>query len=151
MKNEAVMDKAKRKRLEAKGWRVGGVDAFLELTPAEAELVEIRTRLALAMLRLRKQSQLTQAQLAKVLETSQSRVAKLEANDASVSIDLMMHWLVRLGAGRADIGGLLAGATSEPSLRKLELAAAAARPAARPTSKRRRTASAQGQRRLASR
>jgi hypothetical protein len=42
------MDKVKKHRLEAKGWRVGGVDEFLNLTPEEKEYIDlIRSLIAL--------------------------------------------------------------------------------------------------------
>ncbi|BAZ82459.1 hypothetical protein PN497_24105 [Sphaerospermopsis kisseleviana CS-549] len=36
------MEKSKQERLEAKGWKVGTVAEFLELTPKEAALVEVK-------------------------------------------------------------------------------------------------------------
>ena len=75
------MDKNKRARLEARGWRVGNAADFLELTAEEAALVE--TKLALSgTVRDRRIAQgLSQAELAKRLHSSQSRVAKIEAAD----------------------------------------------------------------------
>lgn len=40
------MDKAKRKRLENSGWKVGSAEEFLKLTSAEAELVEMKVALS---------------------------------------------------------------------------------------------------------
>lgn len=40
------MREEKRRRLEAKGWRIGTAAEFLDLTPEEAALVEIRLKLA---------------------------------------------------------------------------------------------------------
>ena len=42
----SAMDEEKKKRLEAKGWKVGTVAEFLELTPEEAMLVEIKLALS---------------------------------------------------------------------------------------------------------
>lgn len=97
------MKNAKRSRLEAHGWRVGSATEFVELTPEEAAFVE--TRLALSrFLRSRRTAQhLSQAALAKRLKSSQSRVAKMEAADASVSVDLLLRALFALGAKRRDI------------------------------------------------
>ena len=79
------MKKTKRATLEAHGWRFGSAADFLELTPEEAAFVE--TKLALSQsVRDRRQAQgLSQAALAKRLASSQSRVAKIEAADPTVS------------------------------------------------------------------
>jgi hypothetical protein len=50
------MDEQKRKRLEAAGWAVGDTSDFLGLTPVEAELVELKTKLALFAKEQRKAS-----------------------------------------------------------------------------------------------
>jgi transcriptional regulator with XRE-family HTH domain len=50
---------------------------------------------------------MTQAQLAERLGSSQSRIAKIEAADPSVSIDLMLRSLLRLGASKRDIALLI--------------------------------------------
>ena len=79
------MKKAKRERLEAKGWKVGTVAEFLGLTPEESALIEIKLALA-RRLRKRRQKRMTQAQLAEKIQSSQSRVAKAETGDSSVSL-----------------------------------------------------------------
>lgn len=97
------MKNAKRARLEAHGWRVGSAAEFLELTPEEAAFVE--TKLALSRcLRDRRTAQgVSQSSLAKRLNSSQSRVAKMEAADATVSIDLLLRALFALGAKPRDV------------------------------------------------
>jgi len=69
------MDATKQARLEAQGWKVGSVDEFLELTPEEGMLIEIKLALA-SSLRQRRRGQMTQAQLAQKIESSQPRVAR---------------------------------------------------------------------------
>lgn len=101
------MDKRKQRRLEARGWRVGSVSEFLGLTPAEAVLVEMKVRLSGAVKARRTALRLSQAALAQRLGSSQPRVAKMEAGDRSVSIDLLMRALVALGAGPRDVGRAL--------------------------------------------
>ena len=91
------MDKAKQKRLEAAGWKVGTVQDFLDLSPEEALLIDIRARLALVLSERRKAQSLTQAELARRIRSSQSRVAKMEAADGSVSLDLLVRSLLALG------------------------------------------------------
>jgi predicted XRE-type DNA-binding protein len=79
------MKPAKRKRLEAAGWKVGTVQEFLDLSDAEAEFVEMKVSLALALRARRERRRLTQKEVARGLRSSQSRVAKMEAADATVS------------------------------------------------------------------
>ncbi len=97
------MDPKKRKRLEAAGWAVGDAARFLKLTPEEAALVEMRLALSTSLRERRQVAGLTQIRLAKQLGSSQSRVAKLEAGDASVSLDLLIRALLSLGATRKDV------------------------------------------------
>ncbi len=97
------MDAEKQKRLESAGWRVGDATEFLGLAPDEAELVEVRLRLSRALQSERKRQQVSQAALAERMHSSQSRVAKIEAGDPSVSIDLMIRALLGLGVRRQQL------------------------------------------------
>ena len=101
------MNNTKRTRLEARGWRVGSAKDFLGLSPEEAALVETRLALSLALRSRRQALQLTQSELAHRLKSSQSRVAKMEAGDKSVSVDLLMKALFSLGAKPKDVGRAL--------------------------------------------
>ena len=87
------MRASKRKRLEAKGWRLTSADEFLGLTIEEAALVEMKLSLADAVKAQREKSHLSQVELAARMKSSQSRVAKIEAGDPSVSLDLLV-WAV---------------------------------------------------------
>ncbi len=91
------MDKKKLQRLEAAGWKFGNAEDFLELSPSEAALVELRLRLSDKLKRRRQAMKMSQAAFAKALRSSQSRVAKMEANDATVSLDLLIRSLVGSG------------------------------------------------------
>jgi DNA-binding XRE family transcriptional regulator len=104
------MKAAKRERLRRAGFRVSTVAEFLGLTEEEQTLVEMKLELVDGVRRLRAEREVTQAQLAKRLGSSQSRVAKLEAGDASVSIDLLMRTLLVLGASRKQIAALISAA-----------------------------------------
>jgi hypothetical protein len=97
------MDKAKRKRVEAAGFRVGDAADFLGLSPEEEKLVELRVALAKAVRRRRQKAGLTQGELAAKLKSSQSRVAKLEAAAPGVSLDLMFGGLFAAGGSIADV------------------------------------------------
>lgn len=102
-----TMRKSKRERLKAAGWRVGDASDFLGLTKEEAAFVEMKLALADSVRRRRQERRLTQTQLAKKLGSSQSRVAKMEAADSSVSIDLLMRALLEMGASRAEVARVL--------------------------------------------
>ena len=92
------MDKAKRKRLEAAGWKVGTVRNFLDLSSEEEAYIELKLELAKNIQKRRRERNLTQTELARLLKSSQSRVAKMEAGDPTVSVDLLIRSLLALGA-----------------------------------------------------
>jgi len=69
----------KRRKLEAAGWRVGDAKDFLEVSSGEAQFVEIKLDLARRLRELREEQNWTQAELARAVGSSQSRVAKMEA------------------------------------------------------------------------
>ena len=106
------MREAKKKRLEAKGWKVGSAREFLNLTPDEEAYVEVRLRLADGLKQRRLHRNLTQTEFAKIVRSSQSRVAKMETGDLSVSLDLLIRSLLALGTSRRDLANLIAGARS---------------------------------------
>ena len=91
------MDSARRARLEKAGWTVGTTKDFLKLSPEEAAYVELKFNLARAFSKKRKSLGLSQVAVAKKIRSSQSRVAKMEAGDPSVSIDLLVKSLFALG------------------------------------------------------
>jgi len=97
------MKHTKRARLEAHGWRIGSAAEFLALTPEEAAFVETKLALSRCLRSRRTAQDISQAELAKRLKSSQSRIAKMEAADASVSIDLLLRALFALGAKPRDV------------------------------------------------
>ena len=97
------MDRTKQKRLEKAGWRVGSASDFLELTTAEAALVEMKLALSSRLRKARERSHVSQTELAKRMGSSQSRVAKMEAGDPGVSLDLLVQGLLAVGATRREI------------------------------------------------
>ena len=98
----------KRRRLEAKGWKVGTPTELLGLSADEEAYIEIRLRLAEGLKRRRTRRGFTQLELAKAGRSSQSRIAKMEAGDPTVSIDLLVRTLLALGASERDIATLIA-------------------------------------------
>jgi DNA-binding XRE family transcriptional regulator len=102
------MREEKKKRLAAKGWKVADTAEFLNLTPEEEAYIEIRLRLADGLKRRRAKRRVTQVDLAKTVQSSQSRIAKMEAGDPTVSIDLLVRTLLALGATKRDVADLIA-------------------------------------------
>lgn len=102
------MNNLKRKRLESKGWRIGNAKEFLKLTAEEAAYVELKLLLSKNLLTTRRHRRLTQIQLARLLKSSQSRVAKMESGDPSVSLDLLVRSLLMLGTTRKKLAQMVA-------------------------------------------
>ena len=97
------MDQAKQNKLEAAGFVVGNAQEFLELTPAEMAYIEIKRALSKTLKDKRKASHLTQTEAARQIHTSQSRFAKIENADQTVSIDLLLKANLALGATRQEL------------------------------------------------
>ncbi len=102
------MDRKKRERLEAGGWTVGSAKEFLGLSDAEAALIEVKLTLSQVLRQKRKRRGISQVQLARRLRSSQSRVAKMEAGDPSVSMELIVRSLLALGATRRELASAIA-------------------------------------------
>jgi DNA-binding XRE family transcriptional regulator len=105
------MRKDKKTRLERAGWKVGTVRELLGLSRAEEALVELKLVLSRGLRKRRARRKLTQAQLARLLKSSQSRVAKMEAGDPSVSIDLLIRSLLAMGATQRELAQVIAHKT----------------------------------------
>ncbi|MDO8501606.1 MAG: helix-turn-helix transcriptional regulator [Gemmatimonadaceae bacterium] len=101
------MNPAKAKRLESRGWKIGTAADFLGLTEAEAALVEIKLSLSDAVRKARKRRGITQVALAKSLNSSQSRIAKLEAGGPGVSLDLLVRAALVTGTTRSEVAAAL--------------------------------------------
>ena len=97
------MNKEKEKRLTKNGWRIGTTKEFLGLSDEESAYVELKIKLSTNLRKLRTEQKITQVELAKILKSSQSRVAKIETGDPSVSIDLIIRSLLALGTTQKDI------------------------------------------------
>ena len=94
------MKSSKKKSLESKGWKVGSAREFLNLSDEEVAYVELKLALSKNLQEYRREKKLTQEELARRLKSSQSRIAKMEAGDPSVSLDLLVRSLLALGASR---------------------------------------------------
>lgn len=97
------MKAGKRRRLGRAGWKLGSAKEFLGLTDEEEAVIDLKLALARAVREERSKRKLTQSQLGRLLGSSQSRMAKMEAGDPSVSIDLLVRSLLRMGASRRDL------------------------------------------------
>jgi len=98
------VNKAKQAKLEKKGWMFGAADDFLGLSAEELAYIELKLALSEKLKSKRVSKRLTQAELAQIMNSSQSRVAKMEAGDPAVSIDLLIKSLLALGVSRKELG-----------------------------------------------
>jgi ParB-like chromosome segregation protein Spo0J len=121
------MDARKQKQLEEQGWVETDVQELFGLTDAEAAYVELTIALSNAVRARRLAMGLTQQRLAELLESSQSRVAKMEAADPSVSLDLLIRALLAMGAAPREVGAVLAGEAPPPAPPRAVRARVAAR------------------------
>jgi DNA-binding XRE family transcriptional regulator len=97
------MNNRKRRSLVAKGWKIGSTSEFLNLSPEEEAYVELKLKLSKGLQEYRKEKKFTQEALARLIKSSQSRVAKMESGDPSVSLDLLIRSLLTLGASRKNL------------------------------------------------
>ena len=106
------MKQEKRRRLEAQGWKFGSAKDFLNLTDEDVEYIELHLSLAALLAKRRTSLGYTQTQVADLIGSSQSRVAKMEAGDPSVSVDLLIRTLLALGVNRKQVGRAIGAAVS---------------------------------------
>ena len=102
------MDPRKTKGLAARGWRIGNAGDFLGLSPEESGFIEMKLALSASLKAERLNQGVTQADLAHLLGSSQSRVAKMEGGDPSVTVDLLLRALLALGVTRKQLAKILA-------------------------------------------
>ena len=101
------MKASKQKRLERAGWKVGTTGEFLGLSAEESAYVEVKLALSQYLRERRLANNMSQIAFAASIKSSQSRVAKMEAGDPSVSIDLLMKSLLALGASREELAKVI--------------------------------------------
>jgi ribosome-binding protein aMBF1 (putative translation factor) len=102
------MRESKRQKLAAKGWRFGSAKDFLGLSADEEAYIELRLKLADGLRTRRHSRGVTQTELADVLQSSQSRVAKMESGDPTVSLDLLVKSLLALGTSNRQLAAMIA-------------------------------------------
>lgn len=103
-----TMKANKQKKLEKAGWKVSSVDEFLNLTPVEIDYIETKLALCDSVKQRRQKKRISQVAFAKKISSSQSRVAKMESGDSSVSIDLVVKSLFALGASKKEVAKVIA-------------------------------------------
>ena len=109
-----TMDNTKKNRLMRKGWKVGNTAEFLELSPQESEYIELKLTLSQNLKKQRQHNKLTQDELGKLLRSSQSRVAKMEAGDPTVTLDLLIRSLLALGVSKKNLAKMI---EQQPAMR----------------------------------
>ncbi len=101
------MREDKKRRLEAKGWKVGSAKEFLRLSDEESAYIDLKIRLADGLRDRRQRNRLSQVQLARMLRSSQSRIAKMESGDPSVTLDLLIRSLLALGISDRELSRII--------------------------------------------
>lgn len=101
------MEKNKQNKLETAGWKIGSVDEFLNLNQQEAAYIELKLSLSKNLQKRRRSLNITQKDFAKMIKSSQSRVAKMESGDPTVTIDLLVKSLLTLKTPKNSLSRIL--------------------------------------------
>lgn len=101
------MDIKKRTQLEDSGWVSTTVEEFLELSPEEIAYIDLKLYLANSVKSQRNERKFTQQVLATLMGSSQSRIAKMENGDPSVSLDLIFRALMYLGVSKGQLAQII--------------------------------------------
>ena len=102
------MRESKRKKLESTGWKLGSAKELLGLSDQEEMYIELRLKLAEGLKARRRANGVTQIELAQTIRSSQSRVAKMEAGDPTVSLDLLVKSILALGTSNRELAAIIA-------------------------------------------
>ena len=108
------MRESKRKKLESKGWKFGSAKDLLGLSDQEQMYIELRLKLAEGLKARRQAIGVSQVQLAQTMKSSQSRVAKMEAGDATVSLDLLVRSILALGTSNRELAAIISRRSGDP-------------------------------------
>ena len=101
------MDKRRRKKLEEMGWVIESGDEFLGLTPEESRYLDLKFALMESLRAEREARNVTQAELAKLMGSTQPRIAKMEGGDPSVSVDALLKALIALGVTKKKLAKII--------------------------------------------
>lgn len=97
------MDKDKKEKLEAAGWKVGSTEDFLGLSNEKMRYIDTKISLSRLLKKARNKRGVTQDELADHLDTSQARIAVLEKGESGVSIDAIIRALYALNVNQEEI------------------------------------------------
>jgi hypothetical protein len=103
-----TMRESKRGKLESRGWKLGNTKDLLGLSSQEKMYIDLRLKFAEGLKARRRATGITQVNLARTLKSSQSRVAKMEAGNPTVSLDLLVKSILALGASNRDLAEIIA-------------------------------------------
>jgi DNA-binding XRE family transcriptional regulator len=92
-----TMKTSKRRKLTRAGFKVGTVQEFLDLSDEEMALIDLKIRLIKKLKSVRADKRIRQQDLARMIASSQSRIAKMEAGSPNVSLDLICRALFAMG------------------------------------------------------
>jgi len=102
------MKKTKREGLERAGYTITDTQKFLNLSDEEMAVIDLKISLVQKLKDVRKAAGVTQKQLAKLMKSSQSRVAMLESGSSDASLELICKALFTLGVSPKEIGKTIA-------------------------------------------
>lgn len=107
MGERVSMDRKRREKLKKAGWKIGDTQEFLNLSDEEMAYIDLKILLAQALLAKRKSLKLSQETFAEILHSSQSRIAKMEAGDPTVSLDLLIKSLLTVGTTNRQLANVI--------------------------------------------
>jgi DNA-binding XRE family transcriptional regulator len=106
------MNQRKRDKLRKLGYRVTDAQDFLGLTDEEMALIDLKISLIEKLKQTRARRRVTQQQLARLIHSSQSRVAMMERGRSDASLDLICRALFALGVSRGELGKAITSSKS---------------------------------------
>lgn len=104
------MKKVKLEQLEKRGYKITDTQKFLKLSDEEMAVIDLKISLVKKLKQLRAVSGITQKQLAKLMGSSQSRVAMLESGSSDASLELICKALFILGISCKELGKTISAA-----------------------------------------
>jgi DNA-binding transcriptional regulator YiaG len=102
-----ILSAKKKARIEAMGGRVTTAEDWLDLTAEEVALLDMKIRLGELLKAQRVRRKLSQERAAKILQTSQGRVSKLEKGQAT--LDQLARSLLAMGGSTKEVARAIAG------------------------------------------
>ena len=97
----------KKARIRTMGGRVTTVEEWLDLTQEEVAVIDMKIRLGEQLRTRRRKKKLSQGRVAKILNTSQGRVSKLEKGQAT--LDQLARSVLALGGSPKEVGRAISG------------------------------------------